>query len=121
MPIPEPGDFGLEALPPPRANEVELMTDALDTYQVGESVCSEQRDLEDFSFRLVVYPQGFSAQNRSVAAFVEAQEPGTEEEEWSKAVRFQVTLMNCIDYRVSIGRIDEGALSPHETGADGFT
>lgn len=107
MPIPKPGTHGVEALPPPKPNEVELITNAIDSYEVGEAVYSELLTVNGFSFRLAVYPQGLHAKFPCVAAFVEAEAP--KDDEWCyRGVKFQVTVINCIDYRVSIGRIDQG-------------
>lgn len=70
-------------------------------------VYSELLTVQNFSFRLAVYPQGFHPRLKCVAAFIEAEAP--KDEEWCyRGVKFQVSLINCIDYRASIGRIDRG-------------
>ncbi|CAJ1439177.1 unnamed protein product [Effrenium voratum] len=118
MPMPVIGSgFDAEALPRAQQNEVELRTDRISAYEVGQAVHSAWTHLGNFCFRLVVYPRGLVASRGSVAAFVEAKaakaaKASAEEAEWSfAAVKFQVTLLNWIDYRVSIGRLDEGEFS----------
>lgn len=110
---PVPGECGREALPPVQAHEVELVVADATSYENGRTVRSAPCTVGDFTFRLLAFPRG-TASNRGtqVSAFVEADMAEPLDGRWAfSGVRYQIALVNWIDYRVSVVKVDTWTFS----------
>lgn len=111
MARPVPGPCGREALPPVQPHEIEFVVpfgELSGAVSHGQHVRSHSISVGDFTFRLLVFPRGTaSTQGQHVSAFVEAAvADGTDERWFYKGVKYQIAMVNWIDYRQSIVKVD---------------
>lgn len=102
-----------ENLRPCDPHEVEFcVKDAL-TYAVGASVRGPSCVVGNFRFRLLIFPNGtHSSAGKQVSAFVEADPWEYLDQRWAfNGVKYQCTLINWLDYRKSVTKVDTWTFS----------
>jgi len=110
---PVPGECGRAALPPPQENEVEFVINDWSSFETAQPVRSEPLTVGDFTFRLLVFPRGSaSTGGHHVSAFVEGQQPQGAEEDWCfPSIKYSITVVNWIEYRRSVVKLDTWSCS----------
>mmetsp|Transcript_54572 Transcript_54572/g.127608 ORF Transcript_54572/g.127608 Transcript_54572/m.127608 type:complete len:1321 (-) Transcript_54572:97-4059(-) len=98
-----------DMLPPTSDNEIEyIVPHALNNHRAGDSIRSEVRTVGNFQWRLYVFPAGtMTTRGEQVSAFVEAVPPEGLDSRWMfQGVKYQITLVNWLNYRLSINKAD---------------
>jgi len=102
-----------ENLPPVDAHEIEfIVPDAL-SYQMGQNTRSVSKTVGNFRFRILVFPSGtHTTGGQQVSAFVEADPFPHLDPRWVfNSVKYQVTVVNWLDYRKSVTKHDNWSFS----------
>eukprot|EP00927_Polykrikos_kofoidii_P048381 TRINITY_DN4266_c0_g1_i1.p1 TRINITY_DN4266_c0_g1~~TRINITY_DN4266_c0_g1_i1.p1 ORF type:complete len:1211 (-),score=249.41 TRINITY_DN4266_c0_g1_i1:146-3778(-) len=106
-------DYTKEALPPVADHEIEfIVTDALG-FAAAQSTRSQSKTVGNFRFRILVFPSGTHTTNgQQVSAFVEADAVEGLDPRWVfQGVKYQITIINWLNYRHSITKADTWTFS----------
>lgn len=108
-----PGMCGRDQLPAPLDHEIEFLVPGWTNFTIGQTIRSDVFTVGDFSFRLLVFPRGTQCTGgNQLSAFVEAVQQESMDARWTvESVRYQITLINWIDYRASITKVDTHTFS----------
>ena len=106
-------EFLKENLPPLMDNELEFEIKDCHKYTCTTSVRSEPKTVGNFRFRLLIFPSGTqSTGGAQVSAFVEAYPLENLDPRWCfPGVKYQINLVNWLDYRRSITKSDNWSFS----------
>ncbi|CAE7717255.1 UBP12 [Symbiodinium sp. CCMP2592] len=110
---PEMEQYSKENLPPAAEHEVEFIVPHAASFPSGEKVRSPPLMVRNFRFRILCFPSGTSsAGGTAVSAFVEADPPEGLDPRWIfQGVKYQVALVNWLDYRRSVVKSDTWSFS----------
>lgn len=109
LPQHEAGICRREQLPTLLAHELEFAFSPRPDGEPGQTIRSEIKLVGDFQFRLLVFPRGTRSTGGShVSIFMEASATqDISDKNWMfEKVKYQITLINFIDYRASITKVD---------------
>jgi len=106
-------DYTKEALPPPADDEIEFLVKDPKSYTMGQTVRSQSKIVGNFRYRILVFPSGTqSANGNQVSAFVEADPEEHLDPRWIfQSVKYQITVVNWLDYRRSVTKSDSWTFS----------
>eukprot|EP00405_Crypthecodinium_cohnii_P010812 CAMPEP_0206428752 /NCGR_PEP_ID=MMETSP0324_2-20121206/5850_1 /ASSEMBLY_ACC=CAM_ASM_000836 /TAXON_ID=2866 /ORGANISM="Crypthecodinium cohnii, Strain Seligo" /LENGTH=1228 /DNA_ID=CAMNT_0053894337 /DNA_START=227 /DNA_END=3913 /DNA_ORIENTATION=+ len=101
-------EFSVHNLPPCLDHEVEFFVPNALNYALGEQVRSETKTVGNFKFKILVFPGGTQmSAGPQVSAFVEAEQRPDLDKRWCfPGVKYQVTMINWLDYRRSVNKGD---------------
>eukprot|EP00440_Ansanella_granifera_P045560 gb/GFBE01049357.1/.p1 GENE.gb/GFBE01049357.1/~~gb/GFBE01049357.1/.p1 ORF type:complete len:1302 (+),score=337.04 gb/GFBE01049357.1/:1-3906(+) len=101
-------DFSKDSLPPLMDHELEFSIKDAHRYRCGESVRSDPKTVGNFRFRILCFPSGTqSTAGNQVSAFVEADPVEGLDPRWCfPGVKYQLTIVNWLDYRKSVTKGD---------------
>jgi len=102
-----------ENLPPCADHEVEVVVKDALSFSAGQPTRSVSKTVGNFRFRILVFPSGtHSTGGQQVSAFVEADPLDGLDPRWIfHGVKYQVTMINWLDYRRSVTKIDTWTFS----------
>jgi len=102
-----------EALPPTAEHEIEVIIKDATTFTAGQATRSPSKTVGNFRFRILVFPSGtHSTGGHQVSAFVEADPVEGLDPRWVfHGVKYQITLVNWLDYRKSVTKSDTWTFS----------
>lgn len=105
--------YSKENLPPASEHEIEFIVPHAASFPSGEKVRSPPLMVRNFRFRILCFPSGTSsAGGTAVSAFVEADPPEGLDPRWIfQGVKYQVALVNWLDYRRTIVKSDTWSFS----------
>jgi len=108
-----PDDFNRENLPQLLDHELEFTIEDVTKFSSGTSVRSDPKTVGNFRFRILVFPAGTAGTNGGqVSCFVEADPLESLDPRWSfPGVKYQLTIVNCRDYRNSVTKSDSWSFS----------
>ncbi|CAE7220777.1 UBP12 [Symbiodinium pilosum] len=110
---PETELYTKENLPPAAEHEIEFIVPHATSFPSGDKVRSPPLMVRNFRFRILCFPSGTSsAGGTAVSAFVEADPPEGLDPRWVfQGVKYQVVLVNWLDYRRSVLKSDTWSFS----------
>jgi len=108
-----PEEYYKECLPPPADHEIEVIVKDALMYQPGSATRSEPKTVGNFRFKILVFPSGtHSTGGQQVSAFVEADPLEGLDPRWVfHGVKYQVCVINWLDYRRSVNKTDTWTFS----------
>lgn len=102
-----------ENLPPCADHEIDFIVKDATSYQAGAATRSASKTVGNFRFKILVFPCGTQSTNgHQVSGFVEADPVDGLDSRWVfHGVKYQLTIVNWLDYRQSVTKVDTWTFS----------